>query len=60
MAEIAMREAYGLALAEYGSQHPQVVALDVDTSVSTLTSFLRRVSRNASSTLALPNPAWWM
>ncbi len=39
MAEFSMREAYGRALAEYGIQHPQVVALDVDTSVSTLSSF---------------------
>ena len=39
MAELAMREAYGRALAEYGMQHPNVVALDVDTSVSTLSSF---------------------
>ena len=39
MAELSMREAYGRALAEYGTQHPDVVALDVDTSVSTLSSF---------------------
>jgi transketolase len=39
MAELAMREAYGRALAEYGMQHPEVVALDVDTSVSTFSSF---------------------
>ncbi len=39
MAELSMREAYGRALAEYGAQHPQVLALDVDTSVSTLSSF---------------------
>jgi transketolase len=39
MAELAMREAYGRALAEYGAKHPQVVALDVDTSASTLSSF---------------------
>ncbi|MGD0750868.1 MAG: transketolase C-terminal domain-containing protein [Anaerolineales bacterium] len=39
MAELSMREAYGRALAEYGMQHPDVVALDVDTSVSTLSSF---------------------
>ena len=39
MAELAMREAYGRALAEYGADHPQVVALDVDTSASTLSSF---------------------
>jgi transketolase len=39
MAELSMREAYGRALAEYGTQHPDVLALDVDTSVSTLSSF---------------------
>jgi transketolase len=39
MAELAMRESYGRALADYGAEHPQVVALDVDTSASTLSSF---------------------
>jgi transketolase len=39
MAEMAMREAYGRALADYGGQDPAVVALDVDTSASTLSSF---------------------
>jgi transketolase len=39
MAELSMREAYGRALAEYGALNPQVVALDVDTSASTLSSF---------------------
>jgi len=39
MAELSMREAYGRALAEYGETHPNVVALDVDTSASTLSSF---------------------
>jgi len=39
MAEPSMREAYGRALCEYGAAHPQVVALDVDTSASTLSSF---------------------
>jgi transketolase len=39
MAELSMREAYGRALAEYGAEHPNVVALDVDTSASTLSSF---------------------
>jgi transketolase len=39
MAELSMREAYGRALADYGSAHPEVVALDVDTSSSTLSSF---------------------
>jgi transketolase len=39
MAELSMREAYGQALAEYGALNPKVVALDVDTSASTLSSF---------------------
>lgn len=39
MAEISMREAYGKALAAYGEDHPNVMALDVDTSASTLSSF---------------------
>lgn len=39
MAELSMREAYGRALAEYGAANPRVVALDVDTSASTLSSF---------------------
>ena len=39
MPELSMREAYGRALAEYGAAHPEVVALDVDTSASTLSNF---------------------
>lgn len=39
MAEMAMREAYGRALAEYGAVNPNVIVLDVDTSSSTLTNF---------------------
>ena len=39
MAEIAMREAYGRALADYGAVNPKLVALDVDTSASTLSNF---------------------
>jgi transketolase len=39
MAELSMREAYGRALAEYGATNPKVVALDVDTSASTLSNF---------------------
>jgi transketolase len=38
MAEISMREAYGKALAAYGALNPHVVALDVDTACSTLSS----------------------
>jgi transketolase len=39
MAEMAMREAYGRALADYGAINPRLVALDVDTSASTLSNF---------------------
>jgi transketolase len=39
MAELSMREAYGRALAEYGDRNPNVIALDVDTAASTLSSF---------------------
>jgi transketolase len=39
MAEISMREAYGRALADYGAANLKLVALDVDTSASTLSSF---------------------
>lgn len=42
MADMAMREAYGRALAEYGSSNPRLLALDVDTSASTLSSFFAR------------------
>lgn len=39
MGEISMREAYGRALAEYAEKNLKVVAVDVDTSASTLTHF---------------------
>ncbi len=39
MAEMAMREAYGRALADYGAINSKLVALDVDTSASTLSNF---------------------
>lgn len=39
MGEPAMREAYGRALAEYGAVNPKIVALDADTSSSTLSSY---------------------
>ena len=38
MPDISMRESYGRALAEYGNVNPKVVALDVDTSCSTLSA----------------------
>jgi transketolase len=39
MAELSQREAYGRALAEYGSMNPNVVVLDADTSASTFSCF---------------------
>jgi len=39
MSNPAMREAYGKALADYGAVNPAVVALDADTSSSTLSSY---------------------
>ena len=42
MTELSMREAYGLALAELGESNSQVIALDVDTSASTLSNIFAR------------------
>jgi transketolase len=39
MAELSMREAYGRALADYGALNSRVIALDADTSSSTLSNF---------------------
>jgi len=39
---LAMREAYGRALADYGAINTKVVALDADTSSSTLSNFFAR------------------
>lgn len=39
MGEISMRESYGRALADYAALNPRVVAVDVDTSASTLSHF---------------------
>jgi transketolase len=42
VANLAMREAYGRALADYGAVNPRVVALDADTSSSTLSNFFEK------------------
>jgi transketolase len=42
MPNLAMREAYGRALAEYGAVNTRVVALDADTSSSTLSNFFAK------------------
>lgn len=39
MGELSMRESYGRALADYAALNPKIVAVDVDTSASTLTHF---------------------
>ncbi len=39
MSEIPQRQAYGIALADYGAINPQVVVLDADVSSSTLTKY---------------------
>jgi transketolase len=42
MSEIPQRQAYGMALAEYGTLNSKVVVLDADVSSSTLTSYFAR------------------
>ena len=42
MSEIPQRQAYGMALAEYGDVNPKVVVLDADVSSSTLTSYFAK------------------
>jgi transketolase len=42
MTDIAMREGYGKALAQYGEANPDVVVLDADTSSSTLSNLFAR------------------
>jgi len=42
VANLAMREAYGRALADYGAIDPRVVALDADTASSTLSNFFEK------------------
>ena len=41
MAELAMREAFGRALADYGALNSRVVALDADTSSSTMSKYFQ-------------------
>jgi transketolase len=42
MGDISMREGYGRALAEYAARNLKVVAVDVDTSASTLSNFFAK------------------
>ena len=41
--DVPQRQAFGLALAEYGDQNPDVVVLDADVSSSTLTSHFAKI-----------------
>ncbi len=43
MGDISMRESYGRALADYAALNPKIVAVDVDTSASTLTHFFASI-----------------
>jgi transketolase len=52
-----MREAYGRALAEYAASHPGVVALDVDTSASTLSSFFAKRFPERFFNIGIAEPA---
>jgi len=42
MATLSMREAYGIALADYGAKNSKVVVLDADTSSSTMSQLFAR------------------
>ncbi len=52
-----MREAYGRALADYAAAHPDVVALDVDTSASTLSSFFAKRFPERFFNIGIAEPA---
>jgi transketolase len=56
MAELSMREAYGRALAELGAVDPKVVALDVDTSASTLSNFFAQRFPNRFFNIGIAEP----
>jgi transketolase len=56
MGEISMREAYGRALAEYAAANPKVVAVDVDTSASTLTNFFAKQYPNRFFNVGIAEP----
>jgi transketolase len=57
MADVSMREAYGRALADYAATHPEIVALDVDTSASTLSSFFARRFPERFFNIGIAEPA---
>jgi len=57
MAEPSMREAYGRALVQYAAAHSEVVALDVDTSSSTLSSFFAERYPDRFLNIGIAEPA---
>jgi len=57
MGDVSMREAYGRALADYAATHPDVVALDVDTSASTLSSFFAKRFPERFFNIGIAEPA---
>ena len=57
MGELSQREAYGLALADYGEKNPQVMALDVDTSASTLSHFFAKKYPDRFINIGIAEPA---
>jgi transketolase len=57
MAGVSMREAYGRALADYAAGHPQVVALDADTSASTFSSFFAERCPERFFNIGIAEPA---
>jgi len=56
MADIPQREAYGRALAEYGSVNENIVVLDADTSSSTLTHFFASKFPNRFFNIGIAEP----
>ena len=57
MANPSMREAYGRALADYAALHPEVVALDADTSASTLSSYFAERFPDRFFNIGIAEPA---
>ena len=56
MPELAMREAYGRALAAYGEINRDVVVLDVDTASSTLSNLFAKQFPDRFFNLGIAEP----
>ena len=56
--KIATRESYGNALAELGSQYPDLVVLDADLAAATKTGVFKKHSRTDILTVVLQNLTW--